>query len=125
MTNYGLYIIFTKPNVPKYELLNFVCSSLEECYNKLIVNIKNKINMNIDFPSDLDDFAYLHWYNNYSMDNEIFDYNVFSNNEWTKPWTLQELYENILEIIHQVDLQNSIYNDRNYYDYVSDSDESK
>ena len=44
------------------------------------------------------------------MDNEVFDYKLFHNNEWKKPWTNQELYENVINIIHDLDVQNSILN---------------
>jgi hypothetical protein len=108
MNKIPLIIIFTKPTVPKYETVTFICDSLEECYNKLIINIKNKISKIIDYPEDLDNFASLYWYKDYNMDNEIFDYNIFYENEWKKPWSNQELYENIINIIHDVDVQNKI-----------------
>jgi hypothetical protein len=121
-----MILIFTRPNhTPKYELLTFNCDNLEECKGKLIVNIKNKILKNIDYPLFLDDFASLFWYNDNYMDNEVFNYNVFYNNEWIQPWELQELYEETIKIIHQVDIQNSIYSKTNYYSgELDDSDDS-
>lgn len=118
----AMFITFTKPDIPKYETLTFICSTEEECYNKLIINIKNNITKEIDYPADLDDFTNLFWYNNNSMDNHIFEYKIFKDNEWAQPWTYQELYDSVVDIIHNVDIQNSIYNDKNYYDYCSDSD---
>ena len=120
-----MFITITKPNVPKYETNTFICNNLEDVYNKLIVNFKKSIDKNIDYPSDVDDFVTNFWYNENAMDNEFFDYNIFYENKWQKPWTLQELYDNAINIIIQVDIQNSIYNNRNYYDYCSDSEDEK
>lgn len=121
--NIPIIIIISKPNVPKYETLTFVCNTLDECKNKLIINLKNIINKEIDYPIDVDDFATNYWYNKNSMDNEFFDYQLYLNNEWKKPWTIQQIYEIVINIINQVDIQNSIYNDKNYYDYNSESEE--
>ena len=118
-----MFITITRPNVPKYETITFVCNTLEECQNKLIVNLKNIIFRQIDYPVDVDDFVTNYWYDNNSMDNEFFDYQLFIDNKWTKPWTIQELYEIVTNIINQVDIQNSIYNNKNYYDYCSESDD--
>ena len=85
--NIPMFITITRPNVPKYETINFICNTLEECQNKLIVNLKNIIYRHIDYPVDVDDFVTNYWYNENSMDN-----------------------------------QNSIYNNKNYYDYCSESD---
>jgi len=120
--NIPMFITITKPNVPKYETITFVCNTLEECKNKLIVNLKNIIYKQIDYPDDVDDFVTIYWYNDNSMDNDFFDYQLFIDNTWSKPWTLQELYENVTNIINQVDIQDSIYNNKNYYDYCSDDE---
>lgn len=113
---HALIITFTKPKIPKYETLSFVCKSLEECENKLIINLKNNIYANIDYPTDIDDYSTLFWYNDHSMDNHFFDYQIFYEDKWIKPWELQDIYEKVINIIHIVDIQNSIYDSNNYYD---------
>jgi hypothetical protein len=122
--NIPLIIIITKPKVPKYETLSFSCESLEDCKNKLIINLKNIINNKVDYPQDIDDFATLYWYNEFSMDNFFFEYQLFIENKWSKPWTIQELYDDVTTIIHQVDIQDSIHNNKNYYDYCSDDEKN-
>ena len=117
-----MFITVTKPNIPKYETTTFICSALEECKNKLIINLKNIIYKQIDYPVDVDDFVTNYWYNDNAMSNEFFDYQIFLNNEWSKPWTLQELYDIVINIINKVDIQDSIYNNKNYYDNCSDSE---
>ena len=123
--NFPMFITITKPNVPKYETISIICKTLDECQNRLIFSFKKCIERNIDYPNDVDDFVTNYWYNENSMDNEFFDYNIYYEDKWQKPWTLQELYEIVINIINQVDVQNSIYNDKNYYDYCSDSDDEK
>lgn len=120
-----MFITITRPNFPKYETNTFVCSTLEECKNKLIINLKNTIYKQIDYPADVDDYVTLYWYADNAMNNEFFDYQIFVDNKWSKPWTIQELYEIVINIINQVDIQNSIYNNKNYYDYCSDSDDEE
>jgi hypothetical protein len=117
-----MYITITKPHIPKYETLTFICKDLDECHNKLIINIKKCIEKKVDYPEDLDNYAVLYHYNENNMDNDIFSYNIFYENEWVRPWTYQDLYEQVIEIIHQVDIQNSIYNNKNYYDHCSDDE---
>ena len=117
-----MFITITKPNIPKYETITFNCNTIEECKNKLIINLKNIIYRQIDYPDNVDDFIINYWYNESSMDNDFFDYMLFIDNNWSKPWTIQELYEIVIDIINKVDIQNSIYNDKNYYDYCSDTE---
>lgn len=117
-----LNIILTKPKDNKYESQYFSCNDLDECYNKIIVSIKNIISLNVDYPDDYDEFKNLIWYNNISFDNDVFDYSVFFEGKWIKPWSHQELYDAVKDIIYNVDIQNSIYNKKNTYDYISESD---
>ena len=117
-----LNIILTNPKKNKYESLYLVCTDLDDCYNKIIVTVKNMLLLNVNYPNDYEEFKNLIWYNSISFDNEVFDYSIFTENKWLKPWTQQEIYDSVCDIIHNVDLQNSIYNKRNTYDYTSDSD---
>ncbi len=117
-----LNIILTKPTKNKYESIYLCCSDLDDCYNKIIVTGKNKITINTDYPDDYEEFKNLIWYNNISFDNEVFSYSIFYEGKWISPWSHQEIYDQIKDIIYNVDIQNSIYNKKNTYDYVSDAD---
>ena len=75
-----------------------------------------------DYPDNYEEYKNIIWYKYNSFDNEIFDYSIFIKNKWLKIWTHQEIYESICDIIYNLDLQNSIYNKRNSYDYESNSD---
>ena len=118
-----LNIILTKPKENKYDTSYLVCNDLNDCYNKIIVAVKNMIQLNINYPSDYEEFKNLIWYNHISFDNEVFDYSIFDEGKWVKPWSHQEIYESVCDIIHNLDLQNSIYNKKNTYDYNSDDSE--
>ena len=118
-----LTITLTKPTQNKYETLYYICNDLDDCYNKVIIAIKNLIMFKTDYPPDYDEFKNLIWYNLISFDNEVFDYNIFFENKWIKPWDHQELYDNVLDIIHKNDVQDSIYNNKNYYDGHSDDED--
>jgi len=122
MINYALVIIITKPNIPKYEMNTFIFNSLDDCYNKLIITFKDLINKKIDYPDNLIDYQNLYWYNDNNMDNEIINYNIFNSEEWIKPWDLEDLYKEVLDIINTLDIQDSIYNNKNYTEYCEDSD---
>lgn len=115
-------ILLTKPKENKYQSLYLVCNDLDDCYNKIIVTVKNTILLQVDYPDDYEEFKNLIWYNSVSFDNEVFTYSIFYEGKWIEPWTHQEIYDKVTEIIHNVDIQNSIYNKKNTYDYVSDSD---
>ncbi len=119
-----LHIILTKPTKNKYESLYLTCNDQDDCYNKIIVTVKNALLLSVNYPDDYEEFKNLIWYSGISFDNEVFDYSIFIEGQWVKPWTHHEIYDAICDIIYNLDLQNSIYNKRNTYDYASDSEES-
>jgi hypothetical protein len=117
-----LVIIFSKPNIPKFETSIFECIDLDDCKNKLIITIKKNIEKQIDYPSNLDDFASLCWFHENSMENEVFEYYIFYQDKIQTIWTPQELYLAVVENIYLNDVQNAIFNPNNYVDYNSDNE---
>ena len=73
-----LHIILTKPKQNKFESTYLICIDLDDCYNKIIVSIKNLILLPIDYPDDYEEFKNIIWYNGLSFDNDIFDYTIFN-----------------------------------------------
>ncbi len=118
-----MYITLTYPNENKFVTKNFIFDNLDECLNKLLISVKEHINKKIDFPDDLEEFTNIYWYENNIMNNYVFDYFIFINNEWKQPWTLQEIYNDVIEIIHKNDIQTAILDPRNQPDYESDEEE--
>ena len=118
-----MYITLTYPKENKFLTKNFIFDNLDECLNKIIITVKDHINKKINYPVDLDEFTNIHWYENNVMNNEVFDYYIFINNEWKQPWTLQEIYEDVVDIIHKNDIQTAILDPKNQPDYESDEED--
>ena len=74
--------------------------------------------MKIDYPDTLEEFSNLYW-----DSNTVYDYYIFYNNGWLKPWVLDDIYESVLKLIYDLDVQNGIFDKKNYSDYISDEDE--
>ena len=118
-----MYITLTYPNENKFVTKNFIFENLDECLNKIIITVKDHIQKKIDYPTDLDEFTNIYWYENNSMNNEVFDYYIFINDEWKQPWTLQEIYDDVIEIIYKNDIQNAILDPKNQPDYESENED--
>lgn len=118
-----MYITLTCPKENKFLTKNFIFDNLDECLNKIIITVKDHINKKINYPADLDEFTNIHWYENNVMNNEVFDYYIFINNVWKQPWTLQEIYEDVVDIIHKNDIQTAILDPKNQPDYESDEED--
>jgi hypothetical protein len=114
-----IVIILYKPN-KETKIFTLKGKTLENVLHNIVVCLKKEIDMKIDYPDDIDTFSNLHWFD--TNDNvELFNYHIFNNNMWSTPWTQQEIYENILELINELDVQNALIDISN--DESCDSDE--
>jgi hypothetical protein len=91
----------------KQKIINLIGNSLDNSLNNIVVELKKELYMDIDYPDDIDIFANSYWFDD-NNDKDIFTYFIFHNNEWKTPWTCQEIYDEILELINKLDIQNSI-----------------
>ena len=105
----GLIIYVYKKN----EILEktFSISNVDEAKIKLVNYLANEFNiLYIDFPLKLSDFEYI-WSENHKMENldTIFNYNLFdsSDNLWKKPWDNDEIYNDILDNIILLEVNNN------------------
>ena len=119
---FPMYITLTHPIENKFSINHFMFNTLDECLNKIIITVKNHINNKNVFPNDLEEFTNIHWYEDNIINNNIFDYNIYidSDNEWKQPWTLQEIYQDVIEIINQIDIQNALLNPDNYIEHYEE-----
>ena len=114
-----IVIILYKPN-RETKIFTLKGNSLENVLHNIVVCIKKEIDMKIDYPSDIDEFSNLYWFDTH--DNfELFSYHIFNNSMWSSPWTQQEIYENILQLINELDIQNALIDISNKE--LSDTDE--
>jgi hypothetical protein len=59
--------------------------------------------LNIDFPLELTEFENI-WFNQTYVSADAFTYKIFQNNAWSEPWSQQDIYDDVLEIMlaHEV-----------------------
>lgn len=95
-----LTLIITDPNTKSYLFLNYICTSLDDCYNNLVINIKKNCVSTIDeYPDNLDEFMNNYLYAKNKMNNPLFEYRIFYKNKWLKPWPQQDIYDSIINLI--------------------------
>lgn len=122
------YLVVTKPHKQNVSLLYFddVGNDLNDVKNKIIKTLQEEFSIHKDIPESYDDFIYKCWFAEKSIDSDIFNYKVFYNNKWINPWTHDELYENVYEILHKLDLLAGYINDANgLYEDESEDDEKE
>jgi len=127
MSKYGLIIntCFYKNN--QKDTFNYTLDTLEECKNKLIITLKIELyEYKFDFTENFEDIEnYLRsvydWQS--SNTNTLIDYYIFNGTKWLKPWSIQEIYENVVDTINKLDIQKAILN--KYEDiYYEETDEN-
>jgi hypothetical protein len=80
--------------------------SLEIAKQSLIDIIFNNFNhINIDYPSDLIDFEYK-WFKEQYVKTNAFVYQIYNNDTWSEPWDSQDIYEDVLEKIQDYENKN-------------------
>jgi hypothetical protein len=111
MTNYGLIVIINKyDNYFETIKETFVCTNLDDCKEKLINYLALEFNkLTIDFPLELNDFEYIWFKHNYTKSN-VFSYTIFNSEiiKWEEPWELQDLYYEVIEKIHEIEIADGI-----------------
>ena len=105
MDNIGLIIIINKydKHFTTYEQ-TFICSSIDDAKNKLIDYLANNLLLEIDYPMSLEQFEYI-WFSEQYVNTNAFSYKIFSN-KWDQPWTLDEIYLDVIDKIVDNDNNN-------------------
>jgi len=117
MSELGFYLIITKPNKHKIETITKTdtAKNLDDAKNKIIYLIQEELQKINNLPDNLSDFIPI-WFSKISADAEPFDYKIFCEGTWIKPWDLDELYENVYEILHKLELFEGYINTENQQD---------
>jgi hypothetical protein len=110
-TKYALLINITSFKTYNYNTEKYICDSLIDCKNKLIITFKNELNkFNFDYPINFDEYQdnLYHYY--YHTSNILIEYYIFDNEKLIMPWSIQELYELATDIINKLDIQKVLLN---------------
>lgn len=125
LLKYGLIINLNKYN-SFCEIIHktFIFDTLEDCKNQLINFLINEFkDLNIDFPLELNDFEYIILNQNY-INTNMFNYMIFYDNKWITPWELDDIYNEILEKIHELDIKNCIPDEENNNEEDDNNDDN-
>jgi len=106
----GLIIHLNKYDKYFYqETITFNEKTIEDIKNKLLSTLVDKFNfLHIDYPLLLSEFEYI-WFQNFNdipNDLLIFEYNIYDGNNWIKPWDDQDIYTEVLDRLHNIELSN-------------------
>lgn len=104
MNNIGLTVTVNK-YVTSFQsnTVTFVCDTLDNIKTELIKCIAEQFNyLNIDFPLNYCDFEY-HCFDTQPVKGDAINYGVFNNNVWSSPWSLQDIYSDVLDYLQEKD----------------------
>lgn len=124
MEQIPFFVVITKPTKHKIQTKSHTDSGkdLEDIHNKIIYLFQEEVSKFVDIPESYDDFIYKCWYLENSADAEPFDYKIYSDGKWISPWTSEELYESVYEILHKLELLAAYIDDANKNEEEVDDD---
>ena len=114
MSEIPFYIIITKPNKHRIEIkvINEKATDIKEVRNRIIYIMQEELSTVHNLPYEYDNLIGI-WYNTIAADSEPFQYKIFNNNEWSSPWSIEELYDEAYEILHKLELISGYINEEN------------
>lgn len=81
----------------------FVCENLDNAREELIKYLASQFDhLRIDFPDNYLDFSYV-WFEEQSVNAEVFSYKIFDNNMWREPWEHEEIYQDVITTLEEMD----------------------
>jgi hypothetical protein len=107
MNKFGLVITINKYSTyfETHTIYN-IYDSLENAKQSLIdIIFSNFKNITIDYPTDLIDFEY-QWFKEQYVKTNVFVYKIYNNDTWSEPWESQDIYEDVLEKIQDYENKN-------------------
>ena len=115
MEQIPFFIVITKPNKLKIQTRIHTDSgkNLEDIHNKIIYLIQEEIVKFHDIPESYNDFIYKCWYADDSADAEPFDYKIYFEDKWITPWSIEEIYISVYEVLHKLELLAAYIDDAN------------
>jgi len=124
MEQIPFFLVITKPTKHKIQtkILTDTGKDLEDIHNKIIYQIQEYVATFIDIPESYDDFIYKCWFAEISADAEPFDYKIYNEGKWISPWTPEDLYNSVYEILHKLELLAAYIDDANKDEEAVDDD---
>ncbi len=115
MQQLPFFIVFTKPNKHKIQtvITTDTGTDLDDVKNKLVYMIQEQFSTFNEFPESYEEFTNKFWYQFISADSEPFEYKVYSDKEWVQPWTNEDLYDQVVDILHKLELLGAYVNEAN------------
>ncbi len=90
------------------ETFVFNDNNLDNVQTKLVSYLTDIIiNLNIDFPQELDEFEVI-WFNQNYVNTSFFNYHIFNNELWSQPWDNQDIYSLVLDNLIKVQQDKNI-----------------
>jgi hypothetical protein len=86
-----IYNIYDSLEIAKQSLIDIIFSNFKY--------------LNIDYPSDLIDFEYI-WFKEQYVKTNAFVYQICYNDKWSEPWDPQDIYDDVLEKIQDYENKN-------------------
>ena len=118
MTTIPFIVIVCKPNKHKMQstIITDVGKDLDDIKNKIVYIMQEEISVFDDIPDDYHRFISDSWYNEMSADIEPFEYKIFYENKWIKPWSIEEIYDTVCDVLHKLLLLGSYIDSANNVD---------
>ena len=115
MSEIPFIIVFTKVNKQKIqtEIITESGKDIESIKQRLVYILQEKFSPFNNLPESYNEFIQSCWFVNNSADAEPFEYKIFENNKWTSPWSADDLYMDVYEILHKIELLNAYVNIEN------------
>lgn len=115
MSEIPFFIVFTKVNKQKIqtEILNESGKNMTDIRQRIVYMLQEKFSVFNHLPESYNEFIQLCWFVNNSADAEPFDYKIFENNKWVTPWAAEDLYSDVYDILHKIELLNAYVNNEN------------
>jgi hypothetical protein len=119
-----LSIVVSKPNKHKLEIKHYteIAKNIDDAKSIIIHIFQEYLSKFPILPTDYEEFIYKCWFADISADTEPFQYKIYLDNKWETPWSNDDIYEEVYDILHKVELLNAYVNEANREDNDEDDE---
>ncbi len=115
MSEIPFYVVITKPNKQKIQvhITNDTGKDIENIKNKIVYLLQEEFSKLNILPESYNDFISKVWYERMSADAEPFEYKIFEDGKWVSPWSHEEIYDMVYDVLHKLELISGYINEAN------------